>query len=324
MLCERVEALMNRLSGLADALEHTRTAYNGASIFQMTGDFTGQSLDLDQAPQPDNADVPMFESDESSDIGENESDDSSEDSACFTPSFLQDDNLAVDSYGRFRYIGGAPNTLMIEAVRATSTVAESPEELAISNVAACATSSPMRGKCTTAPLPFFTPGIVWPSLPYLPQPSQVPLPPRYIADVLVNIFFDQIHCTFPTLFRPQFMEQYYILMAGGPDSNTNPDFLSVFFSVCALSTSLMDHGSGQRFSGIEFYEKAVVLHYAGTGRSSMERVQSLSLLSLCAARWNILAQSWMFAGQAVRAAQDFGLHVGLVSFLHLDRCNGIL
>ncbi|OAQ59150.2 fungal specific transcription factor domain-containing protein [Pochonia chlamydosporia 170] len=264
-----------------------------------------------QIPMHDSLDEPMFESDESQDIADSDGGDGDGDvdgdSDDFTPSVLQDDHLAMDSYGRFRYVGGAPNKLLIDAVRATSKPAESPQGPSLFS------PSPMREKYTTAPLPFFTPGIVWPSLPYIPQPEQVPLPPRYIADVLVNLYFDQVQCIFPVLYRPRFMNQYQDLMNNSSSRNSAPEFLSVFFAVCAYSSSLMDPSSGQRFSGIEYYEKAVVLHCAGTGRSSIEQVQGLALLSLCASRWNTLAQGWKFAGQAVRAAQDLGLHVGLVS-----------
>jgi hypothetical protein len=131
---------------------------------------------------------------------------------------------------------------------------------------------------------------------------------------LIGVFFDQVHYTFPVLYRPWFMSQYHNLMSERPSTGMDSGFLSVFFAVCAFSAGLMDHGSGQRFPGIEYYEKAIVLHYADTGQATIEQVQCLAVLSLCAARWNTLAQSWKFAGQAVRAAQDLGLHVGLVSF----------
>lgn len=64
-------------------------------------------------------------------------------------------------------------------------------------------------------------------------------------------------------------------------------------------------------TGLQYYQSAILLHFKSTDEGSIEQVQCLALLSMCSAGWNTLAQSWKFAGQAVRAAQDLGLHVGL-------------
>lgn len=160
-------------------------------------------------------------------------------------------------------------------------------------------------------IPFFIRGKTWRDLPFLPKPEQLPRPPQYSADLLVGLYFDKLHYTFPVLFKPHFMQRYRQMYRADPDAPAAHDrrFLMVFFSICACASSLLPGNSERGFAGIEYYEKALLLYYASTGEASLERVQSLALLSMCAAGWNTLTQSWMLAAQAVRAALDIGLHL---------------
>jgi hypothetical protein len=164
-------------------------------------------------------------------------------------------------------------------------------------------------------IPLFVRGKTWPQLPFLPRPEQLPRPPQYVADLLTRLFFDQLHYTFPVLFKPRFMQRYrrmYGRTSAAAEQGEADDrrFLMVFFAVCACASSLLPpNAAGPGFPGLEYYEKALLLHYASTGEASLERVQCLALLSMCAAGWNTPTQSWTLAGHAVRAAQDMGLHL---------------
>lgn len=172
-------------------------------------------------------------------------------------------------------------------------------------------SNRIKESASVLELPFFTRGQTWPRLPSLPPAEQLPRPPRYISDFLVNIYFEQLHYTMPVIYRPHFMQRYNILMNSGPSSVIDAGFLSVFFAVCTCASGLLpqEANNSVRFTGLQYYESAISLHYASTGEGTIEQVQCLALLSMCSAGWNTLAQSWKFAGQAVRAAQDLGLHV---------------
>lgn len=162
-------------------------------------------------------------------------------------------------------------------------------------------------------IPIFVRGKVWPELPFLPRPEQLTKPPQYVSDLLIRLYFDQLHYTLPVVFRPHFMKQYRQMTRSGLDSveNSSADrrFLMIFYAICACASSLLPSTSDTGFPGIEYYEKSLLLYYASTGEASLERVQCLALLSMCAAGWNTLTQSWMLAGQAVRAAQDIGIHL---------------
>lgn len=160
-------------------------------------------------------------------------------------------------------------------------------------------------------LPLFVRGRVWPELPFLPKPDQLPRPPQYIADLLVKLYFDQLHYTFPVVFKPHFLERYRQLYRTGSRGTalTDSKFTMVFFAVCACASSLLPTSPESRFPGLEYYEKALLLYYASTGEVSLDKVQCLALLAMCCAGWNTLSQSWIITGQAVRAAQDLGLHL---------------
>ncbi|KAL2865543.1 transcription factor domain-containing protein [Aspergillus lucknowensis] len=198
-------------------------------------------------------------------------------------------HMIADSYGRLRYLGGVADNLMVEAVQSLSPGGASKP-----------TPSVEAGEVS---LPFFIQGQVWPEIPYLPQPKDLGRPPHYISDMLVNIYFDQLHYTFPILFKPDFMRRYQQITAPKRDAVID----SVFFAVCACASSLLP--------------RALLVNFASTGEVFIEQVQCLGLLALCSAGWNTPSQSWRFAGQAVRIAQDLGLHVSsLFVETQVSRC----
>ncbi|KAL4933996.1 MFS transporter [Aspergillus undulatus] len=214
-------------------------------------------------------------------------------------------HMVADSYGRHRYIGGATNKMMIEAVQSLSPGRTSNRPA----------PSAETGEVS---IPFFIQGQVWPELPYLPQPQDLSRPPQYVSDMLVDIYFDQLHYTFPILYKPDFMRRYQLMNTAKRDAAVGRGFISVFFAVCACASSLLPRASGSSaLPGIEYYQKALLLHFASSGEVFLEQVQCLGLLALCSAGWNTLSQSWRFPGQAVRLAQNLGLHVSSLKGLSL-------
>lgn len=211
-------------------------------------------------------------------------------------------SLVRDSYGSSRFIGGALNAMLVEAIQELS---------ASSTTVVSRPGTSIVHDNQNVELPFFLPGAVWPDLPFLPKPEQLPRPPQYVADLLIGLYFDRMHYTFPIVFKSDFLRSYRQVYRGSSDDNANRNrkFLMVFFAICACASSLLPSSPGTQLTGNEYFEKALLLYYASAGEASVERVQCLGLLALCTAGWNTLARSWMFAGQAVRAAMDIGLHL---------------
>ena len=54
---------------------------------------------------------------------------------------------------------------------------------------------------------------------------------------------------------------------------------------------------------------ALILHYISGASMQVEHVQCFLLMSSFLCSVNCLPQAWILVGQAVRAAQDIGLHV---------------
>ncbi|KAF4453502.1 Zn(II)2Cys6 transcription factor [Fusarium albosuccineum] len=212
-------------------------------------------------------------------------------------------SLVADSYGRLRYLGGATSNVLVEAVKGISpstipTIQTPGSSITIPNGVPSTTQTDLE-------VPMFVRGVRWQEMPYLPNPEDITRPPQYLADLLVNLYFDQLHYTFPVLYKPQFMLQYSQMMSNRSDIPVDKGFLSVFFAACACASSLLlAGGDTTKFPGLDYYQKALILHFASVGEASIERVQCLGLLAMCSGGWNTLTQSWTFAGQAVRAAQD--------------------
>lgn len=200
-----------------------------------------------------------------------------------------------------RYIGGASNMDMIEAMSAAQTSQDPTPQTSLDYHVQ---------EHSQLELPWFARNGNWPRLPYLPEVDTLPLPPKHISDWLLNVYFDRVNEDFPILHKPDFMRRYEAL-ATAAVSGTDSPFMSVLFAVFACATGLLprEPGTPSTFKGLKYYEYAYLLNIASTGHGFIEQVQCLALLSLCTAEWNTLAQSWKFAGSAVRSAQDLGLHV---------------
>lgn len=55
--------------------------------------------------------------------------------------------------------------------------------------------------------------------------------------------------------------------------------------------------------------RALILHYISHASIQVSHVQSFILMSSFLCSVNCLPQAWLLVGQAVRTAQDLGLHV---------------
>lgn len=63
------------------------------------------------------------------------------------------------------------------------------------------------------------------------------------------------------------------------------------------------------------FVRALILHYISHASIQMFHVQSFILMSSFLCSINCLPQAWLLVGQAVRSAQDLGLHVSISYYL---------
>lgn len=51
----------------------------------------------------------------------------------------------------------------------------------------------------------------WPDLVrFLPLPENLSRPPRYVADILIRLYFDELHCAFPVLSK---LHMYFVVVS---------------------------------------------------------------------------------------------------------------
>ncbi|KAL2671284.1 hypothetical protein Neosp_013864 [[Neocosmospora] mangrovei] len=177
-------------------------------------------------------------------------------------------SLVPDSYGKLRFIGGASNQLLVKSIQnlATDNTQKDPDPNAL--VSSMRQGPDQRDGNPSVEVPLFIQGLKWRELPYLPKPEDLNLPPRYIADMLIGLYFDQLHYTFPVLFKPHFMDRYTRLYVTQKQMPRDREFLSVFFALCACASGLIASGNQSSFPGLEFYEKALLLHFSTTGQAN--------------------------------------------------------
>ncbi|RKK88301.1 hypothetical protein BFJ69_g157 [Fusarium oxysporum] len=139
-------------------------------------------------------------------------------------------SLVHDSYGGLRFIGGANNEFLLQAIDSlTLAPCQSSDTSPFSTASQQDTTQMIRKP--QPELPFFVHGLRWRDLPYLPKAEDMNLPPKYMADMLVGLYFEHYHYTFPVLYKPHFTESYKSLYTSQRGSIHDSGFLSVFFAV---------------------------------------------------------------------------------------------
>jgi hypothetical protein len=69
---------------------------------------------------------------------------------------------------------------------------------------------------------------------------------------------------------------------------------------------------GEAEAGVIWFERAQVLHFSSIYEIDIHQVQCLTLLAAFQASVNAMPNAWILASQAMRIAQDIGLHVSWV------------
>ncbi|KAL4241486.1 ABC-transporter-regulating transcription factor-like protein [Abortiporus biennis] len=217
--------------------------------------------------------------------------------------------LALDEHGHMRWIGSSSTMSLIQSFR---TLTSSPLHRV----------SPME-EDPLAPGPsvnklYFPASVFFGKLRVLPMPEEVEYPERDLADKLVEAYFARFHFLMPVLDKPSFLKQYNHLMDHQSDihlARSQTAFIAVVCAVFACAAKLVDDprlSRGENLDdagiGMVYYERALILHYISHASMQVEHVQCFLLLASFLCSVNCLPQAWLLVGQAVRTAQDIGLH----------------
>nr|GAT53936.1 predicted protein [Mycena chlorophos] len=299
---QELEARLLHMEGLfqqlAPVLEQLGPLPDGTSV----ADLTSAAATVNAAPLPPR---PGSQKERSATVPiKAEEDDVSE-------SFGQ---LALDEYGHMRWIGGSSTMSLIQSFKALTS---SPLQRRI---------SPME-EDPLAPGPsvnklYFPASVYFGKVRALPGPEEVEWPPRDLADKLVNAYFSRYHFLNPVIDKPSFLRKYNDVIENNPSDPTfarsETPFLALVFAVFACAASLVEDsrlsGNGAPDDGgmgMVYYERALILQYISHASTQVTHVQCFTLLSTYLCSVNCLPQAWILVGQAVRIAQDLGLHVNL-------------
>lgn len=192
-----------------------------------------------------------------------------------------------------------------------------------------ATKEPERGRSTINPVPSATFGT--PSIPMPPVADNslsvkaYDLPPRQLADYLLNFYFDKIHSLYPYVHKPNFLRAYRRLWT--PDTETDTETISSGLGLgdayvppalfhCALNIifalgchfSKLDHTARQATAEEFFQRSQRLLNVMSLDKGDLALVQTLLLTSQYLQGGESPSRCWNIIGLACRIAQSLGMH----------------
>nr|XP_019010220.1 uncharacterized protein I206_04688 [Kwoniella pini CBS 10737]OCF49001.1 hypothetical protein I206_04688 [Kwoniella pini CBS 10737] len=148
----------------------------------------------------------------------------------------------------------------------------------------------------------------------LPPVHEVQYPPPDEAQKMIDAYFLEVHPSLPVVLEHEFRKEFKEVMdtrARGA-LPTQGTFLAVVFAMFALGERVLDHEDtvlpGEAEAGVIWFERAQILHYTCLKDLNIKQVQCLTLMAAFQASVNAMPMSWLLAGQALRVAQDLGLH----------------
>ncbi|KAI9510447.1 fungal-specific transcription factor domain-containing protein [Russula earlei] len=212
--------------------------------------------------------------------------------------------LTLDEHGHMRWIGGSSTMSLIQSFKAATAAPHSR-------------ASPMADDSGQPNKLYFPATVFFGKVHALPYPEEVEYPERDLADKLVAAYFSRFHFLLPVIDKPTFMRQYTYLMDHKNDqqlARTQTAFIAMVFALFACAAQLVEdprlkcEKEDDGGMGMIYYERALILQYISHTSIQVAHVQCFVLMSSFLSSVNCLPQAWLLIGQAVRAAQDLGLH----------------
>jgi hypothetical protein len=142
-----------------------------------------------------------------------------------------------------------------------------------------------------------------------PPAQSFDLPPRDIADTLIETFFVKVHRDFPLFHRAIFQTSYESMWSSVPE--TDPAWLMTLYMVFVLALEMTaDNGSAQRRREAQsrYLAKAKTFLPEVIAGCTLSHVQALMLYSLQMHISRERNASWNITGAAIRMAVAIGLH----------------
>ncbi|EGP90579.1 uncharacterized protein MYCGRDRAFT_36968 [Zymoseptoria tritici IPO323] len=163
----------------------------------------------------------------------------------------------------------------------------------------------------------YSKGIFKPPPPYRttgPQPlitqSNLPLPPKHVADRLLGHYHSWMHASAPLLHFPTFMQDYEDVYHAGTFAQCPGIWVALFHAVLACGT-LMEPQPDKTVAetdGARYIETCLMSINTWSDDLTLDRVRVALLLSVFFIEVNMQSPAWIWLGAAARISQDIGLH----------------
>ncbi|KAJ8103135.1 fungal-specific transcription factor domain-containing protein [Lipomyces tetrasporus] len=138
------------------------------------------------------------------------------------------------------------------------------------------------------------------------------MPPRFIADKLIDSYFETVHPSFPILLEPLFRYQYDIFCAGYLNEAPT-QWLALLNLVFAISSIYGHHikadFEGHELDHLQYYIRSKILKPDVATPGDVQHVQYIALLSFYLFASSHVNRSYSMLGLAIRNGQGIGLHL---------------
>ncbi|KAF9918041.1 hypothetical protein BX616_010512 [Lobosporangium transversale] len=137
--------------------------------------------------------------------------------------------------------------------------------------------------------------------------SEMTMPPRDLAEHLIELYFTYVHPNIPVLHRPTFMRQYRNL---DPLKKPPRALLNAMFAIASrYSTNPEIIGNDPEAFGDEYFSRAkrlIDLEYEVPRQTSIQALLLMVTYRFTSAKSG--GRVWVMLGMATRMAQDLGMH----------------
>lgn len=138
--------------------------------------------------------------------------------------------------------------------------------------------------------------------------SDQKLPPRRIAEQILQAYVQCVHRHFPVLYWPDFEQGFVEIYEHGVRASMPRESLALLFSVLACG-SLFLPNTDETHQGEAFLTQAISLIDIWKEETTTTQAVVGFLASLFLFESNKRSAAWVWLGSAIRIAQDMGLHV---------------
>ncbi|KAK3315388.1 fungal-specific transcription factor domain-containing protein [Apodospora peruviana] len=139
-----------------------------------------------------------------------------------------------------------------------------------------------------------------------PRPE---LPPWRMTEQLLRSYYASAHTMTPIIHWSTFQTAAEELYKPGQLQHATPAFLSLFFAVLAVGSLFTTEGHLHRsYQTEELIETARKLIDPWNNNYVLDNARTLVLITLALNELNLKSAAWSWLGNAVRVAQDIGLH----------------